>query len=268
MVSSSSSSSPSSSPPPPMLCSEYEYRVGWDIQRLCAEYQHQSSTLTTTAYNIEAVLQPLLGRVMFSLSPRWGREEAALLTAILEEYKNRLRNDTSFGPTSRAYKINYVLRPLLMEKLVQERPFFGAAAVVVGRRDAGGGGGGGGRRDDDDDDSPQTPPPPRPPPPPPLHIVLMTVGSRGDVQPFIALAKGLERDGHRCRVATHECFRKWIAEDHKLDFFPLAGDPKELMAMMVENDNMFSWSFIKEALSTKRGKLHVLPSNHPPPTPP
>lgn len=43
-----------------------------------------------------------------------------------------------------------------------------------------------------------------------LHFTFLTIGSRGDVQPYIALAKGLMADGHRCRIATHGEFKDWI----------------------------------------------------------
>jgi len=43
-----------------------------------------------------------------------------------------------------------------------------------------------------------------------LHFTFLTIGSRGDVQPYIALAKGLMEDGHRVRIATHGEFREWI----------------------------------------------------------
>jgi sterol 3beta-glucosyltransferase len=44
----------------------------------------------------------------------------------------------------------------------------------------------------------------------PLHFTFLTIGSRGDVQPYIALAKGLIAEGHKCRIATHGEFREWI----------------------------------------------------------
>ena len=37
----------------------------------------------------------------------------------------------------------------------------------------------------------------------PIHFTALTIGTRGDVQPFIALCKRLIRMGHRCRLATH-----------------------------------------------------------------
>lgn len=43
-----------------------------------------------------------------------------------------------------------------------------------------------------------------------LHFTFLTIGSRGDVQPYIALAKGLIADGHKARIATHAEFKDWI----------------------------------------------------------
>ena len=41
-------------------------------------------------------------------------------------------------------------------------------------------------------------------PPPKLNVVIHVVGSRGDVQPFVALGKVLKSTyGHRVRLATH-----------------------------------------------------------------
>ncbi|KAI9332135.1 hypothetical protein DFJ73DRAFT_664172 [Zopfochytrium polystomum] len=72
---------------------------------------------------------------------------------------------------------------------------------------------------------------------PPLNIVIQIVGSRGDVQPFVALAKELKKYGHRVRLATHAVFRQFVTEN-SLEFYPLAGDPNELMAYMVKNPGL------------------------------
>lgn len=70
-----------------------------------------------------------------------------------------------------------------------------------------------------------------------LNIVIQVVGSRGDVQPFIALGKELQRDGHRVRLATHNTFEKFVI-DSGLEFYPIGGDPSELMAYMVKNPGL------------------------------
>ncbi|RAH68605.1 putative sterol glucosyltransferase [Aspergillus aculeatinus CBS 121060] len=70
-----------------------------------------------------------------------------------------------------------------------------------------------------------------------LNIVIQIVGSRGDVQPFIALGNELQRYGHRVRIATHDVFRTFVTE-HGLEFFPIGGNPAELMAFMVKNPGL------------------------------
>ncbi|KAK3082461.1 Sterol 3-beta-glucosyltransferase, partial [Teratosphaeriaceae sp. CCFEE 6253] len=61
-----------------------------------------------------------------------------------------------------------------------------------------------------------------------LRITCLTIGSRGDIQPYIALCKGLLADGQRPRIATHKEFKGWV-EKHGIEFAPVEGDPAELM---------------------------------------
>ena len=76
------------------------------------------------------------------------------------------------------------------------------------------------------------------PPPPPMNVVIHVVGSRGDVQPFVALGQVLKKTyGHRVRLATHPVFKDFITENG-LEFFSIGGDPAELMAFMVKNPGL------------------------------
>ncbi|CAG8174951.1 unnamed protein product [Penicillium nalgiovense] len=70
-----------------------------------------------------------------------------------------------------------------------------------------------------------------------LNIVIQVIGSRGDIQPFLALGKELKAHGHRVRLATHLAFRDFI-EDGRLEFFDIGGDPAELMTFMVKNPGL------------------------------
>ncbi|TPX72913.1 undecaprenyldiphospho-muramoylpentapeptide beta-N-acetylglucosaminyltransferase [Spizellomyces sp. 'palustris'] len=70
-----------------------------------------------------------------------------------------------------------------------------------------------------------------------MNILILIVGSRGDVQPFVALGKELKAFGHRVRLATHDTFKQFV-RNAGLEFFPLAGDPAELMAYMVRNPGL------------------------------
>lgn len=93
-------------------------------------------------------------------------------------------------------------------------------------------------------------------PPQSLNITCLTIGSRGDVQPYIALCKGLLAEGHKPRIATHAEFQGWI-ESHGIEFARVEGDPGELMRLCIENGT-FTWAFLREANSTFRGWLDEL----------
>ncbi|KAH0846692.1 hypothetical protein AYO21_08090 [Fonsecaea monophora] len=89
--------------------------------------------------------------------------------------------------------------------------------------------------------------------PPPLNVVVQVVGSRGDVQPFVALGLVLKKQyGHRVRLATHGTFKKFV-EENGLEFFDIGGDPAELMAFMVKNPGLIpGMKSIKEGDVGKR----------------
>ncbi|KAL6876836.1 glycosyltransferase family 1 protein [Trichoderma novae-zelandiae] len=92
--------------------------------------------------------------------------------------------------------------------------------------------------------------------PHPMRITCLTIGSRGDVQPYIALCKGLLAEGHKPRIATHAEFQGWI-ESHGIEFACVEGDPGELMRLCIENGT-FTLSFLREANATFRGWLDDL----------
>ncbi len=74
---------------------------------------------------------------------------------------------------------------------------------------------------------------------PKLNIVIMVIGSRGDIQPFLKVGKLLKENfGHRVRIATHPAFKKFVEQDSGLEFFSVGGDPAELMAYMVKNPSL------------------------------
>lgn len=52
-------------------------------------------------------------------------------------------------------------------------------------------------------------------PSPRLNIAIQICGSRGDVQPFIPIAKLLQGHGHRVRICTHPAFKDFVVSDHK-----------------------------------------------------
>ncbi len=64
-----------------------------------------------------------------------------------------------------------------------------------------------------------------------MHIPILTYGSRGDVQPFIALAHGLQKAGHTVLLAAPGRFAD-LAAGYAIPFAPLAGDPAVISARM------------------------------------
>ena len=71
-------------------------------------------------------------------------------------------------------------------------------------------------------------------PMPSKHFVCLTIGSRGDVQPYIALGKALQKEGHRVTIVTHEEYKKWVT-GFGIDHRTAGGDPGALMKLSVEN---------------------------------
>lgn len=68
----------------------------------------------------------------------------------------------------------------------------------------------------------------------PRHFVCLTIGSRGDVQPYIALGLRLKREGHSVTIVTHAEYKDWI-EGFDLQHREAGGDPGALMQLSVEN---------------------------------
>jgi sterol 3beta-glucosyltransferase len=67
-----------------------------------------------------------------------------------------------------------------------------------------------------------------------MHFVCLTIGSRGDVQPYIALALGLKKEGHRVTIVTHEEYKEWVV-GFNIEHRTAGGDPGALMKLSVEN---------------------------------
>ena len=62
-----------------------------------------------------------------------------------------------------------------------------------------------------------------------MKITLLTYGSRGDVQPFIALAQRLQSADHSVRLSAPQRFND-LAAEYSIPFVPLAGNPEKMSA--------------------------------------
>lgn len=62
-----------------------------------------------------------------------------------------------------------------------------------------------------------------------MKLTIFAAGSRGDIQPCLALGKGLQQAGYEVCLAAPEDFAGFAGE-HGLDFHPLGGDVQQIMA--------------------------------------
>jgi sterol 3beta-glucosyltransferase len=61
-----------------------------------------------------------------------------------------------------------------------------------------------------------------------MHITILTAGSRGDVQPYLPLGRGLLAAGHTVRLATHDIFRELVVQAG-LEFALIELNPREML---------------------------------------
>jgi len=74
-----------------------------------------------------------------------------------------------------------------------------------------------------------------------MRITIVTLGSLGDVQPYLGLALGLRAAGHSVRMATHREFET-LVRGRGMEFAPIEGNPQALLESEVglewlETDN-------------------------------
>lgn len=77
-----------------------------------------------------------------------------------------------------------------------------------------------------------------------MRIAIIATGSRGDVQPYVALGKGLVGAGHELRLVTHENFKS-LVQSHDVEFWPVEGNVQDIaqsddMRELLEKGNFLS----------------------------
>ena len=61
-----------------------------------------------------------------------------------------------------------------------------------------------------------------------MRIAIIALGSRGDVQPYIALGKGLKEAGHVVRLVTHQSF-EGLVNSQGLEFWSVRGNVQDVV---------------------------------------
>src|SRR5512134_1379548 len=76
-----------------------------------------------------------------------------------------------------------------------------------------------------------------------MRIAIITIGSRGDVQPYIALGQGLMNAGHTVRLATHQDFEDFV-KSYGLEFWLIRGNPQEMVGSQEMREVLEKGNFV------------------------
>ena len=83
-----------------------------------------------------------------------------------------------------------------------------------------------------------------------MQIAIIAGGSRGDVQPYVALGKGLKEAGHSVRILSSDDFHALVT-DYGLDFFTTGGSSQavaqDLQALVAQGKTLKVFSQMKLA---------------------
>ena len=91
-----------------------------------------------------------------------------------------------------------------------------------------------------------------------MKLTMATVGTRGDVQPFVVLGRALARHGFEVTIATHRDYESWIQREG-MSFAPVGGSFKQL----IESPEGRAWiesadSFFRYVKTTRRTFVPLL----------
>ncbi len=98
----------------------------------------------------------------------------------------------------------------------------------------------------------------------PKKIVIVASGSRGEVQPFVALGLALKARGHEVTIATEERV-KYVVDEFGLNYARLAGDPTGVLfeqnaQKVLKEGSVFQLMKLTEEWDKKFSKDEILES--------
>ena len=83
-----------------------------------------------------------------------------------------------------------------------------------------------------------------------MKILISTLGSRGDTQPYLALAVGLQQAGHRVTLVAPRRFIEWI-QSYGVAAHPVRFDPQDVMQTISKTKNPFqAMRIMREVVNT------------------
>ena len=83
-----------------------------------------------------------------------------------------------------------------------------------------------------------------------MKILISTLGSRGDTQPYLALAVGLQQAGHRVTLAAPQRFSEWI-QSYGVAAHPLRFNPQAVLQAFGKTGNPIRAMFAIAAVLNK-----------------
>lgn len=89
-----------------------------------------------------------------------------------------------------------------------------------------------------------------------MRITMLTIGSTGDVRPYVLLGRELKARGHEITIATLSGFENLIAENG-LNYYRLSGDVEKLMANIMK-PGVNGVTFLKEFEDSIRDVAPIL----------
>jgi len=97
-----------------------------------------------------------------------------------------------------------------------------------------------------------------------MRIAIIAPGSRGDVQPYVALGKGLKDAGNTVRLVSNQNYDKLVTS-HGLDFWPVEADIQDIiqnerMREVLEKGSLLA-SMAQMAKEMKGGALRLAKSS-------
>ena len=89
-----------------------------------------------------------------------------------------------------------------------------------------------------------------------MQITILTMGTRGDTQPYIALGLALKKAGCGVKVAAFENFETFV-KSYELDFYPIRGDVAKVSSSSIAKDAMKADNPFKFLVSFNQLKSYV-----------
>jgi len=80
-----------------------------------------------------------------------------------------------------------------------------------------------------------------------MRITIITVGTRGDVQPLLALGLGLKAAGHKVQLASNPIFEDFV-KSRGLDFAPVGDNSQEWVKQFFAQSSRTKSALAKKAI--------------------